>query len=71
MSDEGLLAENYAMLNKRFYDTQPWVYFQQRLSHLMLVASDRDRYRTIFGEGVQLGDIAWLAERRPRVPPQP
>ncbi|MGH2879256.1 MAG: hypothetical protein ACRDK4_06605 [Solirubrobacteraceae bacterium] len=65
MSDEGLLAENYATLNKHFYGTQPWIYFQQRLSHLMLVTSDRDRYRTIFDEGVQLGAIQLKVEVDP------
>lgn len=65
MSDEGLLTENFAALNERFYDTEPWVYFQQRLSHLMLMASDRDSYRAIFAEGVQLGGIQLRVEVDP------
>lgn len=47
----------YAKLNADFYDATPWQYFQQRLSHLMLAASDRDRYRAVLSEPMVLGPI--------------
>jgi hypothetical protein len=56
------LDENYARLNNEFYETHPWVYFQQRLSHLILVASDRDRYRKIFAKGIRLGSVELTIE---------
>jgi hypothetical protein len=46
-----------ASLNEEFYDAQPWIYFQQRLAHLMLVASDRDRYRSIFDYGLTAAGV--------------
>ena len=46
-----------ARLNREFYDTTPWVYFEQRLLHLVLAASDQERYRTIFAAGVDLGPL--------------
>jgi hypothetical protein len=56
--ESGLLEANYASLNERFYDTRPWVYFQQRLAHLILVASDRDRYSATFAEGRSTGFVS-------------
>lgn len=56
---------NCASLNKQFYDAQPWIYFQQRLAHLMLVASDGDRYRAIFAEGVTAGGVTLKIDVNP------
>lgn len=47
----------YAELNADFYKATPWDYFERRLSHLMLVAADRDRYRAVFSEPIALGAI--------------
>lgn len=58
-------AGNCASLNTQFYDGEPWLYFQQRLAHLMLVASDRDRYRAIFAEGVSAGGLTLKIDVNP------
>lgn len=58
-------AGSCASLNTQLYDGQPWLYFQQRLAHLMLVASDRDRYRAIFAEGVTAGGLTLKIDVNP------
>lgn len=50
----GLLPSNYESLNSQFYDRRPWEYFMQRLSHLVLVASNDERHRARLAEGIEL-----------------
>lgn len=66
-----LTDEQCAQLNRRFYDTAPWLYFQQRLAHLVLASSDRERYRAIFAEGVVTGGVALRIEVKPEADDQP
>jgi hypothetical protein len=47
----------YPTLNAAFYDAAPWQYFEQRMAHLMLVASDRDRYRAAFAATLSFGPV--------------
>jgi hypothetical protein len=56
-AENGLLAENYPQLNRQFYDTAPWIYFQQRLLNLALVASAEKRHRKVFSDGIKLGPL--------------
>lgn len=64
----------YAKLNADFYDAVPWQYFQQRVAHLMLVASDHDRYRATFSDPMTFGplrfDVAAPATDRYPTPEQ-
>ncbi len=56
-ADIDLLASNYAELNEQYYEHQPWTYFSQRLSHLMLVASHDERHQERIADGVDLGPV--------------
>jgi hypothetical protein len=56
-ADRDLLPENYAELNERFYEAEPWRYFQQRLAHLVHAASDTDSYRALFADGISVGSL--------------
>lgn len=56
-AEDGLLDENFAELNEHFYAAQPWQYFHRRLAHLMLVAGEPGRLRTILADGVSLGPV--------------
>jgi hypothetical protein len=47
----------YAKLNADFYEKAPWQYFEQRMAHLMLVASDHERYRAAFSDPLTLGPL--------------
>lgn len=62
IAGEGLRADNFADLNAEFYGSQPWVYFRQRLTNLMLAAGARDRYRALLAEGVSLGNVDFAVE---------
>lgn len=57
-------------LNQKLYDMEPWIFFQQRLAHLML-AADQDRYRPIFREGVSAGGVTLRIESSRDEPPTP
>ena len=56
-ADHGLLETNYASLNDEFYARQPWVYFLQRLSHLLLVATGDDGHRERLARGITFGRV--------------
>jgi len=47
-----------AGLNEQFFGVQPWIYFQQRLAHLMLVASGSEQYRAILAKGVSAHGVS-------------
>lgn len=53
-----LLESNHAALNADFYKEKPWRYFQQRLAHLVLVASDSQRYRAVFAEPLSISNVS-------------
>lgn len=55
-------AEQCEALNAEFYAAKPWIYFQQRLAHLMFVASDRDRYRAMLKGGFTAGTVNFKVE---------
>ncbi|MGB2695703.1 MAG: hypothetical protein WBD55_11040 [Dehalococcoidia bacterium] len=57
-------------LNRKLYEMEPWIFFQQRLAHLML-AADQDRYRAIFQEGVSAGGVTLRIESSRDEPPTP
>lgn len=59
-----LLDTNFAELNAEFYDSSPWTYFEQRLAHLMLVASDHARYRAAFAEPLRLDGVELTVSHR-------
>jgi hypothetical protein len=51
-------------LNEQFFEAQPWVYFQQRLAHLMLAKASPERYRDLLSEGVTAGGVTLTLETR-------
>jgi hypothetical protein len=65
-----LTAAQAQTLNQQLYEMEPWIFFQQRLAHLML-AADQKRYRAIFREGVSAGGVNLRVERPSDEPPTP
>src|SRR5687767_3492258 len=63
-ADDGLTQDTFDDLNTRFYKAEPWRYFERRLANLLLIASDADRYRKLFVDGVSYGDLKLSFEMR-------
>lgn len=53
----GLAPENDASLNRDFYASRPYAYFNQRLETLLLVAARPEELTDLLAQGVQVGKL--------------